>query len=181
MAAQAGQCWTTLSTSKNAWPKGGGRFQAAPLSILTHLQVLLEEALTWNQLVIFLPALGLLAELGTPHPGQPPLLLPGLQLAARRRREMRGWRLGETPCIGRSPQKGAKRLPSCSPSGSMAYIGLPPAQTHGIRNSWTLLTTCFPTMMMKSCWASSIRHPPGPHCRVRGSKGGLGGSLKSWG
>lgn len=36
-------------------------------------------------------------------------------------------------------------------------------ETYGTTNSWTLLMNCFPTMMMKSCWASSMRQPPGPH------------------
>lgn len=33
-------------------------------------------------------------------------------------------------------------------------------------NSWMLLMSCFPTMMMKSCSASSMRQPPGPHCII---------------
>ena len=34
-------------------------------------------------------------------------------------------------------------------------------------NSCMLLMSCFPTMMMKSCWASSMRQPPGPHCSMK--------------
>lgn len=35
---------------------------------------------------------------------------------------------------------------------------------YGQMNSWMLLISCFPTMMTSSSWASSIRHPPAPHC-----------------
>lgn len=36
--------------------------------------------------------------------------------------------------------------------------------SYGTRNSWMLLISCFPTMMTSSSWASSMRHPPAPHC-----------------
>lgn len=35
---------------------------------------------------------------------------------------------------------------------------------YGQMNSCTLLISCFPTMMTSSSWASSMRHPPAPHC-----------------
>lgn len=42
--------------------------------------------------------------------------------------------------------------------------------THGITISWTLLMVCLPTMMITSCWASSIRQPLGAHWKNNQSR-----------
>lgn len=39
--------------------------------------------------------------------------------------------------------------------------------TYGTRTSCTLPMTCLPIMMTDSCWANSIRHPPGLHCNQK--------------
>ena len=38
--------------------------------------------------------------------------------------------------------------------------------TYGTRTSCTLPMTCLPIIIMASCWASSMRQPPGLHCRT---------------
>lgn len=41
---------------------------------------------------------------------------------------------------------------------------------YGSKTSWMLFQIAFPPMMMASCVVSSIRQPPGSHCRVEKTK-----------
>lgn len=58
--------------------------------ILTHLQVLFEQALTLNQLVILFPALRLMGCLATQHFCQSSLLAPGLHFTVREEKDIFG-------------------------------------------------------------------------------------------
>lgn len=53
------------------------------LQVLTHLQVLLKEAFTLHQLVVFFPPPWLMGCLTPQHLGQSSLLAPGLHFTVR--------------------------------------------------------------------------------------------------
>ena len=42
--------------------------------------------------------------------------------------------------------------------------------TYGTRASWMLPHTCFPVITITSCVVSSIRQPPGSHCKHTGGQ-----------
>lgn len=90
--------------------------------LLTHLQVLLKQAFTFNQFIVFLPPFGLLADLPPSHLGQLPFLVPSLQLAAGK--ETGGFGLAVPPQLGKchsitgTPLTNPPRLSAVSQEGN---------------------------------------------------------------